>query len=102
MQLKPDQWKQLQTMHQDRMEHEGMGEHGRGQWGHDGRGPGMDGPGMNGHGPDGQGDRPMGTVANSIGRTRVRPAGWSFAGSSAPAPRRHLSVAGTLERAPQQ
>jgi periplasmic protein CpxP/Spy len=51
MQLKPDQWKQLQTMHQDRMGHDGMREHGRGQWGHDGRGPG--GPGMNGPGPDG-------------------------------------------------
>ncbi len=60
MQLKPDQWKQLQTMHQDRMGHEGM--HGRGQWGRDGRGPGMNGPGMNGpgmdgSGPDGQGNK---------------------------------------------
>jgi len=55
MQLKPDQWKQLQTMHQDRMEHGGMGEHGRGQWGHDGRGPG--GPGFNGSGPDGPGNQ---------------------------------------------
>lgn len=44
MQLKPDQWKQLQTMHQDRMRHDGMREHGRGQWGHDGRGPGMGTP----------------------------------------------------------
>jgi hypothetical protein len=52
VQLKPDQWKQLQTMHQNRMEHGGMGEHGRGQWGHDGRGPGM-----NGSGPDGQGSQ---------------------------------------------
>jgi Spy/CpxP family protein refolding chaperone len=52
MQLKPDQWKQLQTLHQDRMDHEGMGEHGRGQWDRDGQRPGMDGPGMNG--PDGQ------------------------------------------------
>jgi periplasmic protein CpxP/Spy len=55
MQLKPDQWKQLQTLHQNRMEHEGM--HGRGQWGHDGRGPGMNGPGMNGPGMDGQGNQ---------------------------------------------
>lgn len=55
MQLKPDQWKQLQTMHQNRMEHEGM--HGRGQWGQDGRGPGMNGPGMNGPGMDGQGNQ---------------------------------------------
>jgi Spy/CpxP family protein refolding chaperone len=50
MQLKPDQWKQLQTMHQNRMEHEGMHEHGRGQWGQDGHGPGMNGPGMDGPG----------------------------------------------------
>jgi Spy/CpxP family protein refolding chaperone len=57
MQLKPDQWKQLQTMHQDRMGHEGMHEHGRGQWGQDGRGPGMNGPGMNGPGMDGQGNQ---------------------------------------------
>src|ERR1700679_211070 len=35
LQLKPDQWKQLQTMHQNRMEHGGM--RGRGEWGHDGR-----------------------------------------------------------------
>lgn len=54
MQLKPDQWKQLQTMHQNRMEHEGMREHGRGQWGHDGRGPGMSGPGNQFRGPGGQ------------------------------------------------
>jgi len=57
MQLKPDQWKQLQTMHQNRMGHEGMYEHGRGQWGHDGRGPGMNGPGMDGPGPDGSGNQ---------------------------------------------
>jgi Spy/CpxP family protein refolding chaperone len=55
LQLKPDQWKQLQTMHQNRMEHEGM--RGRGQWGHDGRGPGMNGPGMDGPGTDGQGNQ---------------------------------------------
>lgn len=47
MQLKPDQWKQLQTLHQNRMEHEGMHEHDR-----DGQRPNMDGPGM--RGPDGQ------------------------------------------------
>jgi len=51
MQLKPDQWKQLQTMHQDRMYHEGMRDHGRGEWGHDGRGPGMGGPGEQFHRP---------------------------------------------------
>jgi Spy/CpxP family protein refolding chaperone len=52
MQLKPDQWKQLQTMHQNRMDHQGMREHDWGQWGRDGQGPGMDRPGM--RGPDGQ------------------------------------------------
>jgi periplasmic protein CpxP/Spy len=52
LQLKPDQWKQLQTLHQNRMEHGGMREHDRGQWGHDGQRPGMGGPGM--RGPDGQ------------------------------------------------
>ena len=59
MQLKPDQWKQLQTMHQNRMQHDGMREHGRGQWGHDGRGPGMGGPGNQFRRPDGQFHRPQ-------------------------------------------
>lgn len=59
MQLKPDQWKQLQAMHQQRMHHEGMGERGRGQWGHDGRGPGMGGPDQQFRGPDGQFHRPL-------------------------------------------
>ncbi|MGA2338318.1 MAG: Spy/CpxP family protein refolding chaperone [Terracidiphilus sp.] len=54
LQLKPDQWKQLQTMHQNRMDHQGMGEHGRGQWGHDGQRPGMGGPGNQFRGPGGQ------------------------------------------------
>jgi len=45
MQLKPDQWKQLETLHQNRMEHNGMREHDRGPWEHDGQRPGMDGPG---------------------------------------------------------
>lgn len=57
MQLKPDQWKQLQTLHQNRMEHEGMHEHGRGQWGNDGQRPDMDGPGM--RGPGGQFHHPQ-------------------------------------------
>jgi periplasmic protein CpxP/Spy len=52
LQLKPDQWKQLQTLHQNRFDHQGEREHGRGQWSHDGQRPGMDGPGM--RGPDGQ------------------------------------------------
>ncbi len=33
MQLKPDQWKQLQTMRQNRMQGDRMRERGRGQWG---------------------------------------------------------------------
>ena len=94
MQLKPDQWKQLQTMHQNRMEHGGMGEHGRGQWGHDGRGPGMGGPGMNGPGPDGRATSSTGTVA--IPSAAGTPAGWSFAGSScSSAARRYRHGAGT-------
>jgi len=32
MQLKPDQWKQLQTMHQNRMEHGGMRGRGEPSW----------------------------------------------------------------------
>lgn len=59
MQLKPDQWKQLQIIHQNRMQHEGMGERGHGQWGQDGRGPGMRGPGNQFRGPDGQFHRPQ-------------------------------------------
>lgn len=48
MQLKPDQWKQLETLHSDRM-HDGEMRGGeRGGWGQDGRGgppPGMGGQG---------------------------------------------------------
>jgi periplasmic protein CpxP/Spy len=57
LQLKPDQWKQLQALHQDRFGHEGMRERGRGQWGHDGPGPG--GPGSQFRGPGGQFHRPQ-------------------------------------------
>jgi len=57
MQFKPDQWKQLQTMRQNRMEHERMRDWGRGQWGHEGSGPGMGGPGQF-RGPGGQFHRP--------------------------------------------
>jgi hypothetical protein len=59
MQLKPDQWKQLQTMYQNRMEHGRMHDWGHGQWGHDGRGPGMGGPGNQFRGPNGQFHRPQ-------------------------------------------
>jgi Spy/CpxP family protein refolding chaperone len=58
MQLKPDQWKQLQTLRMNRMQHEGMrgdgheGGNGRGGWGHDGQGPG--GQGRGAWGPGGQ------------------------------------------------
>ncbi len=54
MQLKPDQWKQLQTMHQNRMEHQGMRDHDRGPWGRDGQRPGMEGPGSQFREPGGQ------------------------------------------------
>ncbi len=60
MQLKPDQWKQLQTMHQNRMQHDGMREPGRGEWGPNGRGPVMSDPGNQFRGPDGQFHRPQG------------------------------------------
>jgi len=61
MQLKPDQWKQLQTLRMNRMQHQGMGqrdgtdEHGRGQWGQGGQHPGMDGQGNQFRGRGGQG-----------------------------------------------
>jgi periplasmic protein CpxP/Spy len=64
MQLKPDQWKQLQTMRQNRMQHEGMRGDGRdghgrsrGGWGQGGPHPGMGGPGGQFHG---QFHRPQG------------------------------------------
>ncbi len=45
--LTPDQWKQLQAMRQNHMEHGRDGEHGqqRGGWGQDGQRPGMGGQG---------------------------------------------------------
>lgn len=43
MQLKPEQWKQLQTMRANRMERERQG-----GWGQGGQRPGMRGPGMRG------------------------------------------------------
>ncbi len=43
MQLKPDQWKQLQTMRENRMARERMREHGPGAWGEGGSRPGMGG-----------------------------------------------------------
>jgi hypothetical protein len=48
MQLKPDQWKQLETLHTDRMHDGGMRGGERGRWGEDGHGgppQGMDGQG---------------------------------------------------------
>ena len=41
MQLKPEQWKQLQTLHMERMHHDPM--QGHEGWGHDGQHPGMGG-----------------------------------------------------------
>ncbi|HVN94674.1 MAG TPA: Spy/CpxP family protein refolding chaperone [Terracidiphilus sp.] len=51
MQLKPEQWKQLQAMHQNRMR-----ERGPGEWGDDGHRPGM---GDRFRRPDGQFRRPQ-------------------------------------------
>ncbi|MGO8757605.1 MAG: Spy/CpxP family protein refolding chaperone [Terracidiphilus sp.] len=47
LQLKPDQWKQLQTLQANRMARDGMRQHGPGQWGQGGPGPGgqFQGPG---------------------------------------------------------
>jgi|GEM_PF-795016 len=86
MQLKPDQWKQLQTMHQNRMEHEGMGEHGRGQWGQDGRGPGMNGPGSNGPGMDRPGMDGQGNQFHGHGGQFHRPQSPSPDGASPAVP----------------
>jgi Spy/CpxP family protein refolding chaperone len=58
MQLKPDQWKQLQTLRMNRMQHQGMrgdGHDGRGGWGQGGQRPGMDGQGNQFRGRGGQG-----------------------------------------------
>jgi periplasmic protein CpxP/Spy len=66
MQLKPDQWKQLQTLRMDRMQHQGIrgdGHDGHGGWGQGGQHPGMDGQGgqFRGRGgPGGQFHRPQG------------------------------------------
>lgn len=60
MQLKPEQWNQLRTMHHDRMGHEGMHEHGPGAWGERGPRPGMGGPGQF-RGPGEQFHRPQGS-----------------------------------------
>lgn len=45
MQLKPEQWKQLQTMQMQRERMRGDGRDGRGAWGQGGQRPGMNGPG---------------------------------------------------------
>jgi len=67
MQLKPDQWKQLQTLRMNRMQHQGMrgdgrdGHDGRGGWGQGGQRPGMGGQGGQFRGgPGGQFHRPQG------------------------------------------
>ena len=80
LQLKPDQWKQLQIVHQNRMQHDGMREHGRGQWGQDDRrGPGMGGPGNQFRGPDGQFHRPQAPPPPPDGAPQAAP-------TQAPAP----------------
>jgi Spy/CpxP family protein refolding chaperone len=62
MQLKPEQWKQLQALRMQKMQREQMRQQGRDGWGHDGERPGMDGqhPGMDNQfrGPGGQFHRP--------------------------------------------
>lgn len=63
MQLTPDQWKQLRTMHANRMEHREMHDRKHGEWGHDGGRPGGDGPGnqfQRHHGPPPPGAAPQG------------------------------------------
>ena len=61
MQLKPEQWRQLQTLHSQRMQRERMrgdGRDGHDGWGQDGKRPGMGGPGNQFHGPGGQFHQP--------------------------------------------
>ena len=60
MQLKPDQWKLLQTIHPERMGQEEMRDHDRGPWGREGEGPGMGEPGDQFRGPGEQFHRPQG------------------------------------------
>jgi hypothetical protein len=74
MQLKPDQWKQLQAMHQERMQHEGMREHSRGDWGRGGHGPGMGEPGSQFHGQGGQWRHPQPTPPPADGAPPSSPA----------------------------
>jgi Spy/CpxP family protein refolding chaperone len=60
MKLTPDQWKQLQTLRTNRMQHQGMRGDGRGGWGQGGQRPGMGGQGgQQFRGPGGQFHRPM-------------------------------------------
>jgi periplasmic protein CpxP/Spy len=63
--LTPDQWKQLRTMHANRMEHPGTSGQGGG-WGHDGGRSGMTGPGNRFYrrqGPPPAGTAPQGAPA---------------------------------------
>jgi len=83
MQLKPDQWKQLRTMHQNRMQHQGMREHGRGSWGQGGPRPGMGGPGQF-RGPGGQFHRPQGSQPPAPAPGDAPPAQAPAPGSQAP------------------
>jgi len=63
MQLKPDQWKQLQMLRMLQTQRErimrGDGQDGRGAWGQDGQRPGMNGQGGQFRGPGGQFRRQM-------------------------------------------
>lgn len=62
LQLKPEQWKQLQILRMNRIEHERMGGQGRGGWGQDGQRPGQGGhfrgPAGQFHGQGGQFHKP--------------------------------------------
>ena len=63
MQLKPEQWKQLQSMHAGRIEPGDMHGQERGRWGQGGPRPGMGGPGgqfRNRQGPPPAGAAPQG------------------------------------------
>jgi Spy/CpxP family protein refolding chaperone len=72
--LTPDQWKQLQTMRENHMQHGQMHGEERGRWGQGGPRPGMGGRGMGG--PGGQ----------FHGRQGPPPAGSAPQGAPAPAP----------------
>jgi Spy/CpxP family protein refolding chaperone len=54
LQLKPDQWRQLQTLREQKAQRDRMREQGNGAWGHDGQRPGAGGPDGQFHGQGNQ------------------------------------------------